>query len=294
MEAPAGLTEAPAGLTPSQLADYHRDGYLVIPDFWSPATVDALKAASDALLADFSPPPSGASVFCTDEQQRTSDDYFLTSGDQVRYFFEKGALDGAGRLLLPKEQAINKIGHALHELHPAFRAVSLECPRVAAVCRSLGFSRCLVPQSMLICKPARIGGAVLPHVDGAFLYTAPQSVVGLWWPLEDCTLTNGCLWAVPGSQRGGVDRRFRRAAAGGTEFEPAQEGAPLPTAGAVPLLTPRGSLVLLHHALVHFSHANTSAASRFAYSIHVVEGEPGATWEAGNWLQRATPFPALF
>jgi phytanoyl-CoA hydroxylase len=281
----------PPGLTPEQLAAYHRDGYLVLERFWDSATVDGLKAAADALLAAFDPPAS-ASVFCTEEQSRTSDEYFLTSGDKVRYFFEKGALDAAGRLAVPKAQAVNKVGHALHELHPAFRAVSLECPRVAAVCRSLDFARCLVPQSMLICKPARIGGAVLPHVDGAFLYTSPQSVVGLWWPLEDCTPANGCLWAVPGSQRGGVARRFRRAAGGGTEFAPSAEGAPLPTEGAVPLLTPRGSLVLLHHALVHFSHANTSAASRYAYSIHVVEG--GAEWPRDNWLQRDTPFPALF
>ncbi len=292
--APNCPMEAEGHLTPAQLEAFHRDGFLVIPDFWPPATVSTLKAASDALLQSFTPPPQGKSVFCTDEQTRSSDEYFLTSGDQVRYFFEKGALDAAGALLVSQDQAINKIGHALHELHPAFRAVSLECPRVAAVCRSLGFRRCLVPQSMLILKPPRIGGAVLPHVDGAFLYTAPQSVVGLWWPLEACTLENGCLWAVPGSHAGGVARRFRRRAGGGggTEFEPAAEGPPLPTAGAVPLLTGPGSLVLLHHAVVHFSNANTSALSRYAYSIHVVEGE--ARWSEENWLQRPTPFPALF
>ena len=37
------------------------------------------------------------------------------------------------------------------------------------------------------------------HQDGTFLYTEPQSVTGLWWALEDATLENGCLWAVPGS-----------------------------------------------------------------------------------------------
>ena len=163
---------------------------------------------------------------------------------------------------------------------------------MSAICRSLGFTRCLVPQSMVIFKPPRIGGPVLPHVDGAFLYTKPQSVVGLWWPLEDCTQANGCLWAVPGSHRGGVARRFKRNASGtGTEFEPAQEAA-FCVEGAVPLEIERGSLVLLHSSVVHFSNANTSEISRFAYSIHVVEGE--AEWPRDNWLQRDTPFPALF
>jgi phytanoyl-CoA hydroxylase len=281
-------------MTPEQLAAFERDGFLVLPSFWDAATVATLKSASDALLASFEPPATGASVFSTSEQERTSDDYFLTSGDAVRYFFEPGALDAGGRLVVAKEVAINKIGHALHELEPAFRAVSLECPRVAAIARALGFAQPVVPQSMLICKPPRVGGAVLPHVDGAFLYTRPQSVVGFWWPLEQCTLTNGCLWAVPGSHArdgGAVARRFKRAERGGTEFEPKDEAAPFDLTGAVPLETPAGSLVLLHHNVVHYSEANTSDASRFAYSIHVVEG--GAEWPRDNWLQRDTPFPAL-
>jgi phytanoyl-CoA hydroxylase len=283
--------EAP-GLSPTQLEAYHRDGFLVLERFWSPDTVASLKTAIDRLLCSFSPPPT-ASVFTTEEQERTADSYFLTSGEHIRFFFEKGALDADGRLVVPKEVGVNKIGHNLHELHPAFRAVSLECPRVTAVCRSLGFATCVVPQSMAILKPPRIGGPVLPHVDGAFLYTAPQTVVGLWWPLEDCTEENGCLWAVPGSHAAGVSRRFKRTADGArTEFEPAEE-QPLCVEGAVPLRTPAGSLVLLHHAVVHFSHANMSDASRYAYSIHVVDGT--AEWSADNWLQReATPFPRLF
>ena len=32
----------------------------------------------------------------------------------------------------------------------------------------------------------------------SFLYTEPQSVLGFWWPLDACSLDNGCLWAVPG------------------------------------------------------------------------------------------------
>jgi phytanoyl-CoA hydroxylase len=284
-------TATQAGLTPTQLADFQRDGYLVIEHFWDAATTTTVKGATDELLSSFAPPET-ASVFTTEEQERTADSYFLTSGDAVRFFFEKGALDADGRLLVPKEVGVNKIGHNLHELLPAFRAVSLECPRVTAICRSLGFAGCVVPQSMAILKPPRIGGPVLPHVDGAFLYTRPQTVVGLWWPLEDCTLTNGCLWAVPGSHANGVARRFKRTADGlATEFEPREE-APLSVEGAVPLLTPAGSLVILHNAVVHFSHANTSEISRYAYSIHVVDDT--AEWPADNWLQRPTPFPKLF
>lgn len=36
--------------------------------------------------------------------------------------------------------------------------------------------------------------------------------MGYWWALEDCTLSNGCLWAVPRSHTRVVRRRFKRSA----------------------------------------------------------------------------------
>lgn len=292
----ADSSSAPApGLTPEQVAFFNANGYLVIERWWDAPTVAKLKAEGDRLLDEYEL-PAKATIFTTDEQTRTSDAYFLRSGGNISYFFEKGAFNAAGELVIPKQQAINKIGHALHELNPVYRAVSLEDPRVAAIFRTLGYEHPVVPQSMLICKPAGIGGEVRPHVDGAFLYTEPQSCLGLWWPLEHCTTSNGCLWAVPGSHVHGVKRRFKRNAAGtGTEFEPPEE-VPFETAGAVPLEIPAGSLVLIHCALVHFSHANTSAISRHAYSIHAVEGGKGVVYPRENWLQRddGSAFPALY
>jgi phytanoyl-CoA hydroxylase len=189
-----------------------------------------------------------------------------------------------------------QVGHNLHELVPEYRAVSLEDPRIAAITRALGYTHPLVVQSMLIFKQPGIGGEVRPHVDGAFLYTEPQTCLGMWWPLEACTKSNGCLWAVPGSHAKPVRRRFKRNPAGpGTVFEPA-EAEPFDVAGAVPLEIPAGALVLLHNSLVHYSEANNSERSRLAYSIHLVEGAGSVTYPKDNWLQREDggPFPALY
>ena len=286
---------AAPGLTGEQLAAYDRDGYLVIPGWLSPETMADMRASAEQVVRDFD--ASTVSVFSTNEQVRSTDDYFLGSGGRVRCFFEERAFNPDGSLRQPKELCINKIGHNMHQLLPAFRAPSFD-PRIAAVCRSLGYAKPTVVQSMYIFKQPGIGGEVKPHVDGAFLYTQPQTCLGFWWPLEPCTTTNGCLWAVPGSHRKPVQRRFRRNSQPGplTVFEP-KEPEHFDLTGAVPLEIPAGSLVLLHASLVHYSEANNSDKSRHAYSIHLVEGGKGVRYPADNWLQREPgqpPFPVLY
>lgn len=188
------------GLTPAQLEQFRQDGILAIPGWLDAPTVESLKAACNKLLDDFSPESVPRSIFSTEEQSRTSDRYFLESGDKVSYFYEQKAFSTDGSLLYEPRATINKVGHDLHTKIAEFRDVSLS-PSIAAACRSLGYihplvvqvrsdltqpvllttrekQRILVSQSMAIFKPPKIGGAVSPHVDGAFLYTEPQSCVG--------------------------------------------------------------------------------------------------------------------
>jgi hypothetical protein len=49
--------------------------------------------------------------FTTSDDDHVGDDYFLTSGDKIRFFLEKDVLDRDGKLIRPKEKAVNKIGH---------------------------------------------------------------------------------------------------------------------------------------------------------------------------------------
>ena len=49
--------------------------------------------------------------FTAGDDDHVGDDYFLTSGDKIRFFLERDALDKDGRLTCPKEKAVNKIGH---------------------------------------------------------------------------------------------------------------------------------------------------------------------------------------
>ena len=288
--APASSIAEGGGLSAAEVAAFRREGYLVLPEYYSAATLATLSAAAAELVSGWSAGGAAAGVFTTDEQARQSDAYFLGSGDKVRPFLEAAAAREA-----PTLANINKIGHALHELCPPFAAATMTAA-CAGICRSLGYAAPAVAQSMFILKPARVGGAVAPHVDGAFLRTTPASVLGFWVPLERCHTGNGCLWVVPRSHGAGVRRIFRRNAAGtGTEFSPAEPEA-WDRAGAVPLEVPAGACVLLDAAVLHWSEANTSDESRHAYSWHVIETGRGVVYEKDNWLQREDggPFPRLY
>ena len=40
--------------------------------------------------------------------------------------------------------------------------------------------------------------------------TEPESVIGVWFALEDADLTNGCLWVLPGEHKKSLRKRFRK------------------------------------------------------------------------------------
>ncbi len=140
---------------------------------------------------------------------------------------------------------------------------------------------------MYIFKQPRIGGEVTCHQDAAFLHTEPQSVIGLWFALEDATLENGCLQAARGGHQGPLRSRFLRH---GLRTETVTlDPTPLPCAGLLPLEVEEGTLVVLHGLLPHGSAPNRSARSRHAYTLHVIDGR--ARYGADNWLQRKPDMP---
>ena len=268
-------------ISKQQVEQYRDAGFLVLEGFASDEECDRLRQRAEELVHQFDP-AEVVSIFSTREQNRLTDDYFMTSGDKIRFFFEENAFNDDGTLKYEKERSINKIGHALHDLDPVFERFS-RSRQVQELAEALGLDQPLLVQSMYIFKQPNIGGEVTCHQDSTVLYTEPTEILGLWFALEDATIDNGCLWAIPGGHKRGLKSRWKRAQNGGMEFEIYDE-EPWPQNELVPLEVSKGSLILLDGLLPHCSFENRSPRSRHAYTLHLIHSE--AKYPADNWLQR--------
>lgn len=273
-----------AVLSAQQVADYHSNGYLVLPRFVPISDTNRLKAQALALIAAWQPPKQ-THVFTTKEQQRQNTDYFMASSANISFFLEDGAQDASGNLIRGKEVSINKIAHAMHDLDPVFAGLSYR-REYREIVGQLGYRKPVIVQSMYIMKPPGLGGEVVPHQDSSYIISEPPSCMGIWLAVEDATVGNACLYAIPGSHKNGTLRHWVRR---NNEMVMTNEKQ-YTTSGGQCVEAPQGTVVLLHGDLVHWSSHNHSSTSRHAYTLHLVESDQ-CTWSPDNWLQRPSlPF----
>ena len=259
---------------------WNKNGYLIINNFYLEEECNTLISQAENLINNFDP-KSVKSIFDTNKQEHIDDSYFLESGDKIRFFFEDKAFDNMGNLIRDKKFSINKIGHALHDIDEVFYKFSHRVD-LNNIAETININHPLLLQSMYIFKQPNIGGEVVCHQDSTFLYTKPESAVGFWVALEDATIENGCLWVAAGGHKGPLRKLFTKInnnmtmiTLNETPFEETE----------TPLEVKKGTLVLLHGRLPHYSGENTSSKSRHAYTLHVIDGS--CDYPKENWLQRS-------
>jgi ectoine hydroxylase-related dioxygenase (phytanoyl-CoA dioxygenase family) len=252
--ATATAPDDPAGLA----ARYREDGFVVLPDLLSPADLAGLDAEVEAICRG-----------------------------------ERGTVDG----LADTAQAGSTLDllrsilcvHFPHKVSPAMLDVARRSEVVAPLTQVIGPDVKLV-QSMFFVKSEGKPGQAW-HQDENFIPTRDRSLAAVWIAVDDATVENGCLWALPGSHRTGVlypDRETDDA-----RFDCTVESYDFPyrDEDAVPLELPAGSAVLFDGHLLHRSLPNTGRhGMRRALVFHYMSAQSRLPWfrpADGDWMAHA-------
>lgn len=248
-------------------------GYLHLPSFIDPLDCLRLTLRMHELI-ERRCPKEKSEIFQAGTHQ-SKDEFFLASAKNISFFFDRHSLVNDTK---SNFYALNKVGHGLHRLCPVYKKFS-EQKKFYDLMKTLGHKKSELVQSMFIFKQARFGDEVPPHQDSTFLFTDPDSAIGVWIALEDATEENGCLFVLEGAHRK-LETRFLRTK-DNLGFHP--NSKPFwPKEQFRPLIAKAGDAIVLHGLLPHFSKQNRSNKTRSAYTIHFIDR--ACHYPKTNWL----------
>jgi ectoine hydroxylase-related dioxygenase (phytanoyl-CoA dioxygenase family) len=214
-------------LTEDQIAAYRRDGFIVVPDVFSPAEVDELRAVTDDFVR------ASARVTANDEIFDLEDTHTAAE---------------------PRLRRI-KTPHYHHEAY----ARAVKHPKVVEMLVQL-WGSLRFDSGKLNLKSAGYGAPIEWHQDWAFYPHTNDDLAAVGIMLDDFTMDNGPMMVIPGSHLGptfdhhGSDGRFCGA------MDP--EDPAVDYSKAVPCLGKAGSITIHHVRAVHGSATNFSGKER--------------------------------
>ena len=226
-------------LADEQIADYQRDGFLLMRGLFSPEETANLR---EHFM----------------EIQREA----LVEGSQAREHYQPASLEAAEGDILKHFPRV-MMPHQFDELSKQY----LLDKRVGGVLRDLFGEEPLAAQSMHYFKPPGARGQAL-HQDDFYLRTSPGRCIAAWTALDDADSENGTLFIVPGSHVAGV--LCPHAADLSTSFTTEEVDVPEGMA-PVELKLEAGDVLFFNGEVIHGSYPNTTTDRfRRAFICHYV------------------------
>jgi len=219
-------------LSPSDVAFYREQGYLVVPDVLDAATLDTVRGELARIL-------EGARAVTAH-----TDTYDLEPGHR------------------PDDPRVRRV-KTPHRFFPVFERL-MRHPRLVAILQDLLGASIRLHSSKINLKSPRYGSPVEWHQDWAFYPHTNDDLLAVGVMLDDCTSDNGPLLVVPKSHRGPTFDHHTTDPQGRHYFCGAIDPAAIrdEIARAVPLTGRAGSMSFHHVRLVHGSAQNVSSLPR--------------------------------
>jgi len=221
-------------LTPEQIAFYHENGYLSIPNLMPLDEVEWMRGIYDRLF-----------------EERAGRD----TGDQ----FDLAGTDEEG-----KEAVLPQI------LGPAKYAPELAQSQLWVNARHV-VKQLLGPEASfgdghMIYKPARIGAETPWHQDEAYWDPSlDYESMSIWVPLQEATVDNGCMWFVPGTHK--LEVKEHRSVGGDVRIHALEMLEPPEMSEAIACPLPPGGATFHSSRTFHYTGPNRSEIDRRAYIV---------------------------
>ena len=235
--------EEPTPVDLDAIAQYRRDGYLVLRRVLSREHVDACLAALTALAADPGLEPG----------QRDASGAFMPGTD-------RRSVHGHRR---NRADLIRKFGD-FTDASPALLRAAMSARLHAVLDALMGQGRVLL-QEMALVKPPKVSGEKPWHQDAAYFRGSdPNLMFGVWIALDPATRENGCMEVIPGSHLRGpaphVPARDINLCTIRPDLVRLEERLVLP-------MDP-GDALIFHSLIHHYTAANRSDRRRRALQFH--------------------------
>src|ERR1051325_6631693 len=257
-------------LTPQQMDQFNRDGFLVVQNFLTSQELVDVKSDIDRVCREHATMTKDRGGF---NLEKEGGDAFDHSKDALR------------------PGMLRKIQGAVFYV-PGVKNVFTSKKMMDCMEDIMG-PNLYYHSSKVMFKPAR-GGSPKPwHKDAAYWKNYEPSQVTVWIAIDDATEENGCVWAIPGSHKLGLVPHVNRELQVPESELNVKKGIPVPVKS--------GGLLIFHSLVLHMSKANTSDQPRCAI-ICDYDPSPNPPIDAKNlpeiaadgvWkLRQGSPAPA--